>query len=199
MRRKPYSVILFDEIEKAHPKVLNLMLQMLDDGRLTDSHGRTVSFTNSIVILTSNIGALEILQKSQEGTSPAEMKKIVTAELLKFLRPELLNRIDETIVFHALDKSTIFDITKIQLRHLQKRLSVQNLGIKFEDSLVHQLAEIGWDPAFGARPLKRAIQETLEVPLSLALLEGRFKEGDTILAEWDSAAGAVGLKKLLEK
>ncbi|MCA2961138.1 MAG: AAA family ATPase [Silvanigrellales bacterium] len=186
VRRQPYSVILFDEIEKAHPKVLNVLLQMLDDGRVTDSHGRTVSFSNAIVILTSNIGALEILQGSQDGLSREQMKTLVMGELLKVLRPELINRIDDTVVFNPLGQDVIESIVGIQLKGLTKRLAAQNLKIVVEEEFLKHLAKVGWDPAFGARPLRRAIQEHLEVPLSLALLEGRFPEGSTVHAAWDA-------------
>ncbi|NBX16648.1 MAG: AAA family ATPase [Proteobacteria bacterium] len=179
VRRKPYSVVLFDEIEKAHPKVLNVLLQMLDDGRLTDSHGRTVNFQNCVVIMTSNIGALEILQ--QGGLqSPEQMKKMLMGELLKYLRPELINRIDEIVVFNPLSEAVIRNIVKIQLKSLEKKLIAQNLKISYEDGIIDSLAKAGWDPQFGARPLKRAIQELLEVPLSLKILEGAFSEGQTI-------------------
>jgi ATP-dependent Clp protease ATP-binding subunit ClpB len=186
VRRQPYSVVLFDEIEKAHPKVLNVLLQMLDDGRVTDSHGRTVSFTNAIIILTSNIGALEILQGVEHGMGPVELKRLVQAEILKFLRPELLNRIDETVVFNPLGQEVIESIVRIQLASLQKRLAKQELHMEIDDAVVAHLARVGWDPAFGARPLRRAIQEHLEVPLSLDLLEGKFPEGSVLKASWDA-------------
>jgi ATP-dependent Clp protease ATP-binding subunit ClpB len=194
VRRQPYTVVLFDEIEKAHPKVLNVLLQLLDDGRVTDSHGRTVSFTNTIVILTSNIGALEILQASHEGYTQAALKKLIMQELLKFLRPELINRIDETVIFNALGQDVIESIVRIQLGRLEKRLQAQNLSLQVDDELVHHLAQVGWDPAFGARPLRRAIQEHLEVPLSLELLQGNFPEGSAILAKWDAKTDAVTFK-----
>jgi ATP-dependent Clp protease ATP-binding subunit ClpB len=186
VRRKPYSVVLFDEIEKAHPKVLNILLQMLDDGRLTDSHGRTVNFQNCVIIMTSNIGALEILQ---QGTQmPYEdLKKMLMGELLKYLRPELINRIDEVVVYHALSEDVIRNIVRIQLKGLERKLGAQNLKIEYNDDVVLQLAKAGWDPQFGARPLRRAIQELLEVPLSMALLENRFVEGQTIKVEHKNA------------
>jgi ATP-dependent Clp protease ATP-binding subunit ClpB len=180
VRRKPYSVVLFDEIEKAHPKVLNILLQMLDDGRLTDSHGRTVSFQNCVVIMTSNIGALEILQHGAQ-MSYEQLKKMLMGELLKYLRPELINRIDEVVVFHALSETVIQSIVRIQLKGLEKKLKSQQLSLKYNDGVIAKLAEAGWDPQFGARPLRRALQELVEVPLSLAILENRFSEGQTIL------------------
>ncbi|NBW80534.1 AAA family ATPase [bacterium] len=179
VRRKPYSVVLFDEIEKAHPKVLNILLQMLDDGRLTDSHGRTVNFQNCAVIMTSNIGALEILQQGGQQ-SPEQMKKMLMGELLKYLRPELINRIDEVVVFNPLSESVIQNIVRIQLKALEKRLQAQQLKISYNDSVIESLAKAGWDPQFGARPLRRALQELLEVPLSLKILEGTFLEGQTV-------------------
>ncbi|MFZ9521465.1 MAG: ATP-dependent Clp protease ATP-binding subunit [Silvanigrellaceae bacterium] len=179
VRRKPYSVVLFDEIEKAHPKVLNILLQMLDDGRLTDSHGRTVNFQNCAVIMTSNIGALEILQQGGQQ-SPEQMKKMLMGELLKYLRPELINRIDEVVVFNPLSETVIQNIVRIQLKTLEKKLQAQQLKINYDESVVESLAKAGWDPQFGARPLRRAIQELLEVPLSLKILEGTFLEGQTV-------------------
>ncbi len=188
VRRKPYSVVLFDEIEKAHPKVLNILLQMLDDGRLTDSHGRTVSFQNCVVIMTSNIGALEILQHGAQ--MPYEqLKKMLMGELLKYLRPELINRIDEVVVFHALSETVIQSIVQIQLKGLEKKLKSQQLSLKYNDGVIAKLAEAGWDPQFGARPLRRALQELVEVPLSLAILENRFSEGQTILISQKNEEG----------
>lgn len=193
VRRKPYSVVLFDEIEKAHPKVLNVLLQMLDDGRLTDSHGRTVNFQNCVVILTSNIGALEILQQAGQQT-PEQMKKMLMGELLKYLRPELINRIDEVVVFNALSKAVIQNIVRIQLKGLERKLRAQELGLNFDDAVVALLAEAGWDPQFGARPLKRAIQELLEVPLSLKILEGAFTEGQNITVTLNSSGESFDFK-----
>jgi ATP-dependent Clp protease ATP-binding subunit ClpB len=179
VRRKPYSVVLLDEIEKAHPKVLNVLLQMLDDGRLTDSHGRTVNFQNCAVIMTSNIGALEILQQGGQ-MPPEQMKKMLMGELLKYLRPELINRIDEVVVFNPLSQAVIQDIVRIQLKFLEKKLLAQQLKVIYDDTVVGALAKAGWDPQFGARPLRRAIQEQVEVPLSLKILDGSFTEGQTI-------------------
>ncbi|MEN9810706.1 MAG: hypothetical protein RLZZ488_2273 [Pseudomonadota bacterium] len=193
VRRKPYSVVLFDEIEKAHPKVLNVLLQMLDDGRLTDSHGRTVNFQNCAVILTSNIGALEILQQAGQQT-PEQMRKMLMGELLKYLRPELINRIDEVVVFNPLSKAVIQNIVRIQLKGLERKLKAQELGLTFDDKVVELLAEAGWDPQFGARPLKRAIQEMLEVPLSLKILEGAFTEGQNVTVTLNSSGDSFDFK-----
>lgn len=180
VRRKPYSVVLFDEIEKAHPKVLNILLQMLDDGRLTDSHGRTVSFQNCVVIMTSNIGSHDIIQHSTDKTQ-GELKKMLMNELLKHLRPELINRIDEVVVYNPLSEEIIQDIVRIQLKHLEQKLKAQQLNLEYSDDIVAQLAQAGWDPQFGARPLRRAVQEWIEVPLSIALLNNQFGQGDRII------------------
>jgi len=180
VRRKPYSVVLFDEIEKAHPKVLNILLQMLDDGRLTDSHGRTVSFQNCVVIMTSNIGSHDIIQHSTDKTQ-SELKKMLMNELLKHLRPELINRIDEVVVYNPLSEEIIQDIVRIQLKHLEQKLKAQQLNLEYSDDIVAQLAQAGWDPQFGARPLRRAVQEWIEVPLSIALLNNQFGQGDRII------------------
>jgi ATP-dependent Clp protease ATP-binding subunit ClpB len=193
VRRKPYSVVLFDEIEKAHPKVLNVLLQMLDDGRLTDSHGRTVNFQNCVVILTSNIGALEILQQGGQQT-PDQMKKMLMGELLKYLRPELINRIDEVVVFNPLSETVIQNIVRIQLKNLEKKLASQQLKISYDEQVIMSLAKAGWDPQFGARPLKRAIQELLEVPLSLKILDGSFSEGQTIAVTLNSSGESFDFK-----
>ncbi len=186
VRRKPYCIVLFDEIEKAHPRVLNILLQLLDDGRLTDSHGRTVSFQNAVVIMTSNIGAHEILNATQSGNDLDNLKPLLMKEVLKHIRPELLNRIDETVVFNALSLEAIQKIVAIQISNINVRLAQQNMRIEISEDAAHHIAEAGWDAAFGARPLKRAIQEHIEVPLSLEILAGHVKEGDTIRICWES-------------
>ncbi len=180
VRRKPYCVILFDEIEKAHAKVLNVLLQVLDDGRLTDSRGRTVNFQNCVIIMTSNIGAHEILRAQEEGRNRDELKKILNRELLNFLRPELINRIDEVVIFNALGRDIIENIVRIHLKKLESRLAQQQLRIKLDDEVIKKIADEGWDPTFGARPLRRAIQELIEVPLSSEILSGTFLEGNEI-------------------
>lgn len=179
VRRKPYSVVLFDEIEKAHPKVLNILLQLLDDGRLTDSQGRTVGFQHCIVIMTSNIGSHEILAAGANPNAD-QLKKTLMAELLKFMRPEFVNRIDDVVIFNALSQENIEKIVEIQLRRLKKRLSDQHFKLETTPEVLRYLAAAGWDPQFGARPLKRAIQEHVEVPLSLLLLENNYPEGSTV-------------------
>ncbi len=196
VRRKPYSVILFDEIEKAHPKVLNVLLQMLDDGRLTDGQGRTISFQNSIVIMTSNIGAHRILEAPVHERNNQQLKQAVMEELLTHMRPELLNRIDETVIFNALSEEVIEKIVSIQISKLSGRLSAQqHMLLEVAPSLVTRIAQEGWDINFGARPLKRSLQELIEVPLSMDLLDGKFVEGDTILAMEDENSNIIFRKK----
>ena len=172
VRRKPYSVILFDEIEKAHPDVFNVLLQVLDDGRLTDGQGRTVDFKNTVIIMTSNIGSPMI--QSMAGQPYEEVKDAVFGELKNHFRPEFLNRIDEIVVFHGLDASQIGAIAKIQLKVLTERLAKMDLALNVSDQALAELAKVGFDPVFGARPLKRAIQQRIENPLSTLLLQGRF-------------------------
>ena len=178
VRRKPYSVILMDEIEKAHPDVFNILLQVLDDGRLTDGQGRTVDFKNAVIAMTSNIGS-QLIQK-MTGSDYAEIKEAVWDELKNHFRPEFLNRIDETVGFHSLDAQHIAKIADIQLKVLSDRLSRMDLGMDVSTSALEELAKVGFDPVFGARPLKRAIQQRIENPLSKMLLEGKFVPHDTI-------------------
>jgi ATP-dependent Clp protease ATP-binding subunit ClpB len=184
VRRRPYCVVLFDEIEKAHPDVFNVLLQVLDDGRLTDGQGRTVDFKNSLVILTSNIGSPIIQEYYQAGRmSPKEhaaMEQRVKLELTKHFRPEFLNRVDDIIIFHSLDPSQLAAIVDIQLRRLDQRLSRQQINLELDRAAKQLLAKEGYDPQFGARPLKRTIQERLLDPLALKLLDGEFKPGDRI-------------------
>ena len=184
VRRKPYSVLLLDEVEKAHPDVFNVLLQVLDDGRLTDGHGRTVDFKNTVIVMTSNIGSQMI--QNMLGQDYEDIKDAVTAELKNHFRPEFLNRIDETVVFHSLDASHIADIAKIQLAVLQARLAHMDLGLVVSNAAVAELAKVGFDPVFGARPLKRAIQQRIENPLSRLLLEGKFAPKSTIHVEVDT-------------
>ncbi|MGD9551318.1 MAG: ATP-dependent chaperone ClpB, partial [Burkholderiaceae bacterium] len=172
VRRKPYSVVLLDEVEKAHPDVFNVLLQVLDDGRLTDGQGRTVDFKNTVIIMTSNIGSPMI--QSMAGRPYDEVKDAVFDELKNHFRPEFLNRIDEIVVFHGLDASQISAIAKIQLKVLTERLAKMELELEVSDAALAELAKVGFDPVFGARPLKRAIQQRIENPLSKLLLEGRF-------------------------
>ena len=178
VRRKPYSVILFDEVEKAHPDVFNVLLQALDDGRMTDGQGRTVDFKNTVIIMTSNLGGQKIQSMVDE---PSELIKIaVMAEVKSHFRPEFINRIDEIVVFHALGKDNIKGIAKIQLQRLEERLAKLDLKLQLSDAALDVICEAGFDPVFGARPLKRAIQQSIENPLSKELLTGKFVPGATV-------------------
>jgi ATP-dependent Clp protease ATP-binding subunit ClpB len=172
VRRKPYSVLLLDEVEKAHPDVFNVLLQVLDDGRLTDGQGRTVDFKNTVIVMTSNLGSRLI--QSMVGQPEEDIKDAVWDELKTHFRPEFLNRIDETVVFHGLDADHIASIASIQLQVLKDRLLRMDLNLEVTPGALSELAKVGFDPIFGARPLKRAIQQRLENPLSRLLLEGRF-------------------------
>jgi len=191
VRRKPYSVILLDEIEKAHPDVFNVLLQVLDDGRMTDGQGRTVDFKNTVIVMTSNLGSHKI--QSMEDSDPQLIKLAVMAEVRGHFRPEFVNRIDELVVFHALDDKLIGAIAKIQLNTLQQRLAKLEIGLEISDAALRKLAEAGFDPVYGARPLKRAIQQEVENPLSKAILEGRFGPKDTI--EIEVAGSELGFRK----
>ena len=178
VRRKPYSVILLDEVEKAHPDVFNILLQVLDDGRLTDGQGRTVDFKNTVIVMTSNIGSQHI---QQMGTQDYEaVKEAVMEEVKAYFRPEMINRIDEVVVFHGLNQENIRNIAKIQLKGLEKRLEAQHLHLKVDDAALDLIAKAGFDPVYGARPLKRAIQSEIENPLAKALLEGKYTPDSTI-------------------
>ncbi len=184
VRRKPYSVILFDEVEKAHPDVFNVLLQVLDDGRMTDGQGRTVDFKNTVIVMTSNLGSHMIQQMA--GDDYGVIKLAVMAEVKTFFRPEFINRIDELVVFHALDQKHIAGIAKIQLQYLEKRLARLEMSMDVSDAALNELAEAGFDPVFGARPLKRAIQERIENPLAKSILEGRFAAKDHIRVDVDN-------------
>ncbi len=192
VRRRPYSVILFDEIEKAHPDVFNILLQILDDGRLTDSKGRTVNFQNTIIIMTSNIGS-QWVQELQYDRQ--EMERRVMEAVRAHFRPEFLNRIDEIIVFNNLTKEHLKRIVEIQVRYLQNRLEDKHLVIHLTDRAKEWLAQVGYDPVYGARPLKRAIQRYIEDPLAIKLLEGTFQEGDHILVDFDETKGQLDFRK----
>jgi ATP-dependent Clp protease ATP-binding subunit ClpB len=183
VRRKPYSVLLLDEVEKAHPDVFNVLLQVLDDGRLTDGQGRTVDFKNTVIVMTSNIGSHLI--QSMVGQDYEDVKEAVTGELKNHFRPEFLNRIDETVVFHSLDASHITEIAGIQIQVLQQRLAKMDLTLEVSPAALAELAKVGFDPVFGARPLKRAIQQRIENPLSKLLLEGKFMPKDVIPVDVD--------------
>ncbi len=192
MRRRPYSVVLFDEIEKAHSEVFNVLLQLLDDGRLTDGHGRTIDFRNTVVIMTSNLGN-ELWMKKVSGDPVSGVKtngegENVTRDTLTHIlqmhfRPEFLNRIDEIVIFHPLNRQHLAEIVNIQLRHVAARLAERGYTLEVSESAREYIAEAGYDPDFGARPLKRAIQRELEDPLALKILSGEFHEGDIVRVE----------------
>ena len=189
IRRRPYAVVLFDEIEKAHPEVFNIMLQILDDGRLTDSKGRVVNFKNTVIIMTSNVGSQYIHEFQQSMKTPAqeeEMRRKVDEELHRHFRPEFLNRIDDVIVFHALEMSHLKRIIEIQLKRLAKLIAERGLIIEISEGAKDHLARQGYDPAFGARPLKRVLQKEIIDPLAMKLLEGKFKAGDTVFVNMTS-------------
>jgi ATP-dependent Clp protease ATP-binding subunit ClpB len=189
VRRKPYSVVLLDEVEKAHPDVFNILLQVLDDGRLTDGHGRTVDFRNTIVVMTSNLGSQQIQALAGEDNYAA-MKAAVMDVVGEHFRPEFINRIDDLVVFHPLVLSEIREIVTIQLAGLQKRLADRDMRLSLTDAALDQLAEAGFDPVYGARPLKRALQQRLENTLAQQILTGEFGPGDTITVD----AGEPNLK-----
>ncbi|MCA9249894.1 MAG: AAA family ATPase, partial [Phycisphaerales bacterium] len=180
IHRRPYSVILLDEIEKAHRDVFNVLLQVLDDGRLTDGHGRVVNFKNTIVVMTSNIGSEQLQQLYDANASQPEIDAAIQSTLKRHFRPEFLNRIDETLVFHRLRREDMVRIADIQLSLLNKRLADRNIELVFEDEVVRKLAEEGFDPTYGARPLKRVIQRQVENPLAKRILAGEFQPGSTI-------------------
>ena len=193
VRRRPYQVILLDEIEKAHPDVFNVLLQLLDDGRLTDSQGRTVDFKNTVVIMTSNIGSQVIAQYAGRTGDQAyeEMKHEVTDHLRQQFRPEFLNRIDEVIVFHALTEADLERIVELLLAELARRLEGQDLALELTPAARALIVREGTDPAFGARPLKRTIQRLVENPLARALVSGEFKPGDRINSDADLGSGTL--------
>jgi len=185
VRRRPYAVVLFDEIEKAHHDVFNVLLQVLDDGRLTDGKGRTVSFRNTVLIMTSNV-ASDVVQEMASGDGDDErLKSRLTEALRRTFRPEFLNRIDETVIFRSLGRDEIAKIVDIQLTDLRKRLAERKIGLVLSDAARTLLAERGYDPVFGARPLKRTIQRMIENPLAVDVLAGRLAEGDTVVVEPD--------------
>jgi len=178
VRRKPYSVILLDEVEKAHPDVFNVLLQVLDDGRLTDGQGRTVDFRNTVIVMTSNLGSQMI--QAMAGDDYQVIKLAVMAEVKSYFRPEFINRIDEVVVFHALSERHIAEIARIQLKHLEKRLVQMDMKLEVTDAAIAELAKAGFDPVYGARPLKRAIQNEIENPLAKEILSGRFGPKEVI-------------------
>ena len=185
VRRSPYSVILFDEVEKAHPDVFNVLLQVLDDGRMTDGQGRTVDFKNTVIVMTSNLGSHEIQRMSMEKADPDLIKEAVMGEVRSHFRPEFINRIDEIVVFHGLSAEHIRSIARIQLRRLETRLAERDLALTVTDRALDEIAKVGFDPVFGARPLKRAIQQHIENPVARSILEGRFAPKDVVPVDFD--------------
>lgn len=187
MRRRPYSLILLDEVEKAHGDVFNILLQVLDDGRLTDGQGRTVDFRNTVIVMTSNLGSHQIQELSGDDSAEAytQMKAAVMGVVQAHFRPEFVNRLDDIVVFHPLDKAQIKQIARIQLQGLEKRLGERGLRIELSERALDLLGNIGFDPVYGARPLKRAIQAQLENPLAQRILSGQFVGGDTITVDTD--------------
>ena len=192
VRRKPYSVILLDEVEKAHPDVFNVLLQVLDDGRLTDGQGRTVDFKNTVIVMTSNLGSSKIQEMQNEDYET--VKSAVMEMVLSHFRPEFINRVDDVVVFESLDKEMIASIARIQIKRLEKRLADLHIGLKVTDDAMAKLADAGFAPVFGARPLKRAIQSSLENPLAMKLLDGEFKAEETIIVGVD-ADGNISFSK----
>jgi ATP-dependent Clp protease ATP-binding subunit ClpB len=183
VRRRPFSVVLFDEIEKAHHDVFNILLQVLDDGRLTDSQGRTVDFKNTVLIMTSNIGSPHILEAQQRKASYDAVRTLVLGELRQHFRPEFLNRVDEVVVFHALETDQLVKIVEIQLNRLRARLAERRISLTITPAALKWLAERGYDPMYGARPLKRLVQQDLETPLARQLVKGELKDGDTAFVD----------------
>jgi ATP-dependent Clp protease ATP-binding subunit ClpB len=181
VRRRPYSLLLLDEVEKAHPDVFNILLQVLEDGRLTDGQGRTVDFRNTVIVMTSNLGSDLIQEMAGDGHYDT-MKNAVMEAVGRHFRPEFINRVDETVVFHPLAQAQIRGIASIQVAHLRQRLGERDLVLQMSDDVLDHLAEAGFDPVFGARPLKRAIQQLLENPLAQQILQGDYAPGDTIEA-----------------
>jgi len=185
VRRRPYSLILLDEVEKAHPDVFNILLQVLDDGRLTDGQGRTVDFRNTVIVMTSNLGSHQIQDMAGDDSPEAymQMKASVMGVVQAHFRPEFINRLDDIVVFHPLDKAQIREIAKIQLQGLERRLGERGIRIELTDAALTLLGNVGFDPVYGARPLKRAIQAQVENPLASRILSGEFGNGDVVLVD----------------
>jgi ATP-dependent Clp protease ATP-binding subunit ClpB len=187
VRRKPYTVILFDEVEKAHPDVFNILLQILEDGRLTDGKGRTVDFRNAVLVLTSNIGSHWIQEMAGKGEEV--IRDRVMEELRRTFRPEFLNRLDEILLFHALGKEQLSAIVDLMIREVNLRLADRKLAVTLTSKARERLADIGYDPAYGARPLRRAMQKHIQDPLAVKILQGEFREGDTVRVDADAETG----------
>ncbi len=196
VRRKPYSVILFDEIEKAHPDVFNTLLQLLDDGRLTDSQGRTVDFRNCIIIMTSNIGSMHLLDGiAIDGTLKEGAREKVIEDLRAHFRPEFLNRVDETVVFLPLRRDQVGKIVEIQLRRLRKRLDEHKIRLELSEEALNYIADEGYDPVYGARPLKRYLQQAVETPLARDIISGKVRDGEEVRIEIQGDDLAFEVKK----
>ena len=195
VRRKPYTVLLFDEMEKAHPDVFNIMLQLLDDGRLTDSKGNTVNFRNTICIFTSNVGSQDILDLngSSEAEAQAMMRQRVTEAMKQKFKPEFLNRIDEFVIFNSLSKKDLRGIVRLEAKRLEKRLADKQMALHLTEDALDFLADVGFDPVYGARPLKRTIQRELETVVAKGILNGDFVDGDTV------EVGVVGERLSIRK
>lgn len=198
VRRKPYSVVLLDEIEKAHADVFNILLQVLDDGRLTDGHGRTVDFRNTVIVMTSNLGS-QIIQELTSKKDYAALKSTLMDIISQHFRPEFINRIDEVVVFHALNQNQIHAITKIQLQHLQQRLKDRDLQLELSEAAIDHIAKMGYDPIYGARPLKRTIQQELENPIAKDMLEEKFLPGDKVFVDYIDGKMKLTSKKTKAK
>jgi ATP-dependent Clp protease ATP-binding subunit ClpB len=194
VRRKPYSVVLLDEIEKAHADVFNILLQVLEDGRLTDGHGRTVDFRNTVIVMTSNLGS-QLIQELTAKKDYATLKSTLVEIISKHFRPEFVNRIDEIVVFHALSEKQIHAITKIQLQRLRERLSERDLSLEVSAAAINHIAVLGYDPVYGARPLKRTIQQELENPIARDMIEEKFTAGDKILVDYVNGKIKLMVKK----
>jgi ATP-dependent Clp protease ATP-binding subunit ClpB len=181
-------VLLLDEIEKAHPDVFNILLQVLDDGRLTDGHGRTVDFTNTVVVMTSNAGSQVIQQITEQGGDEQDMRDAVHEALKVRFLPEFLNRIDDIVIFHPLEKDEIRKIVELQLKHLSDRLEENGLSLSVSESAIDEIASVGYDPTYGARPLRRVIQREIQNPLATALLRSSYEEGSTVYVDYDGSS-----------
>jgi ATP-dependent Clp protease ATP-binding subunit ClpB len=190
VRRRPYSVVLFDEIEKAHPEVFNIFLQVFDDGRLTDGQGRTVDFTNAVIIMTSNV-ASDLIKQMGTDADKKTQRETIMGELDRHFRPEFLNRLDEIIIFHSLTREMIVDIVDIQLQRLERLLAERQITLELTPEAKDFLAERGFDPVFGARPLKRAIQRELQDSLAVSILEGDIGDGDHVIVDFDPRDDAL--------
>jgi len=197
VRRRPYSLLLLDEIEKAHSDVFNILLQVLDDGRLTDGQGRTVDFRNTVIVMTSNLGS-DIIQDMADGDYD-DMKCEVMGAVADHFRPEFINRIDESVVFHPLGAEQIRSIAEIQLQALSQRLEERELKLEISDAVFEQLSRVGFDPVYGARPLKRAIQQLVENPLAQAILEGEFSPGDKVFAALDGSSLKFASEAMIDR